>query len=411
MRYRFVHAADLHLDTPFEGLGRVDERVAAALRDASLEALEALANLAIEREAAFVLVAGDVYDGAERGVRAQLAFRRAVDRLARAGVQTLVVHGNHDPVLDGWTAVRRWPEGVHVFGADEVTSRPVERDGELLAVVHGVSYAHRDTAENLALRFARCGDDVLQIGLLHANVGADGAHAAYSPCTVDDLARSGLDYWALGHVHGHAVLRAGRPWAVYPGSLQGRSPHVGERGAKGACVVEVADGAVVGVEHVALDRVRFEVQDVDVDGVRDVGELEGLLADRGAAALTAADGRSVLLRARLVGRGPVHADLARDGAVQGLLDALRAAAPGGRPFLWWEGVRDATRPGLDRAAIAARGDFGSELLALAGTLQHDGLARGLALADWLQARPAEVDDEAFDAAVDLALDLVAGDER
>jgi DNA repair protein SbcD/Mre11 len=411
MRYRFVHAADLHLDTPFEGLGRVDERVAGALRDASLEALEALANLAIEREAAFLLVAGDVYDGAERGVRAQLAFRRAVDRMARAGVQTLVVHGNHDPVLDGWTAVRRWPEGVHVFGAGEVASRPVQRDGELLAVVHGVSYAHRDTAENLALRFARSADDVLQIGLLHANVGADAAHAAYSPCTVDDLARTGLDYWALGHVHGHAVLRAGGPWAVYPGSLQGRSPHVGERGAKGACVVEVADGAVVGVEHVALDRVRFEVQDVDVEGVRDVGDLEGLLADRGAAALAAADGRSVLLRARLVGRGPVHADLARDGAVQGLLDALRSAAPAGRPFLWWEGVRDATRPQLDRAAIAARGDFGSELLALAGTLERDELARGLALAEWLQARPAEVDEEDYEAAVDLALDLVAGDDR
>jgi len=236
-------------------------------------------------------------------------------------------------------------------------------------------------------------------------------HAAYSPCTVDDLARSGLDYWALGHVHGHAVLRAGTPWAVYPGSLQGRSPHVGERGAKGACVVEVVDGAVVDVEHVPLDRVRFEVQEVDVEGVRDVGELEGLLADRGAAALAAADGRSVLLRARLVGRGPVHADLARDGAVDGLLDALRAASPATRPFLWWEGVRDGTRPQLDRVAIAARGDFGGELLALAATLDGDELARGLVLAEWLQARPGEVDEDAFEAAVDLALDLVAGDDR
>jgi DNA repair exonuclease SbcCD nuclease subunit len=411
VRYRFVHAADLHLDTPFEGIGRVDARVAAALRDASLQALEALADLAIERQAEFLLVAGDVYDGAERGVRAQLAFRRAVDRLARAGIETFVVHGNHDPLHDGWTAVRSWPMGVHVFGAAEVEHRTVERDGEVLARIHGISYARRDTVENLALRFSRDDDDALQIGLLHANVGGDPAHAAYSPCTVDHLQATGIDYWALGHVHGHAVLRDGAPWIVYPGSLQGRSPHAGERGAKGAYVVEVDDGAVVGVEHVALDRVRFAVEDVDVDGVADVGELEGLLADRGAAAMTGADGRSVLLRVRLVGRGPVHADRARDGALGGLLEALRAAAPTARPFLWWEGVRDGTRPQLDRAAIAARGDFASELLALAGSLERDELARGLALAEWLGARPGEPDDEALAAAVDLALDLVTGDER
>src|SRR4051812_18096121 len=104
--FQFLHAADLHLDTPFSGVHRVDARLAATLRDATTQAFENLVAAALERSVAFVVIAGDVYDGAERGVRAQLAFRDGLDRLARAGIQSFVVHGNHDPVEEGWSAVR-----------------------------------------------------------------------------------------------------------------------------------------------------------------------------------------------------------------------------------------------------------------------------------------------------------------
>lgn len=106
--FRFVHAADLHLDTPFEGIGRVAPQIAEALRDASLNAWDALVRLTIDRDAAFLLLAGDIYDGAERGVRAQLRFVRGLERLAEHRIQTFIVHGNHDP-LDGWSAIRKWP--------------------------------------------------------------------------------------------------------------------------------------------------------------------------------------------------------------------------------------------------------------------------------------------------------------
>src|SRR4051794_940456 len=146
--FRFVHAADLHLDTPFEGLGRTSPEVAAALRDASLAAFDALVDLALREQAAFLVIAGDVYDGAERGVRAQLRFLRGLERLSGAGVEVLVAHGNHDP-LDGWSAIRAWPAGVHVFGCNVVESVAVEREGAVLATVHGISYARRDPGENL----------------------------------------------------------------------------------------------------------------------------------------------------------------------------------------------------------------------------------------------------------------------
>src|SRR6478672_7542537 len=153
-KFRFVHAADLHLDTPFAAIGRVAPEIAGRLRDASLEAYDALTRLAIEREAAFVVFAGDIYDCADRGVRAQLRFLRGVERLGEKRIPVFVAHGNHDP-LDGWSAIRRAPANLTVFGAGTVETHPVTRDGELLAHVCGVSYARRDVSENLALGFRR----------------------------------------------------------------------------------------------------------------------------------------------------------------------------------------------------------------------------------------------------------------
>src|SRR5438093_12346234 len=147
-RFRFVHAADLHLDTPFASIGRVPPEIADRLREASIEAFDALVRMTIDRDAAFMVVAGDTYDNADRGVRAQLRFLRGVERLGESGIPVFVAHGNHDP-LDGWSAIRRAPANLTVFGGDAVESHPVVRDGELLAQVYGISYPHRDVSENL----------------------------------------------------------------------------------------------------------------------------------------------------------------------------------------------------------------------------------------------------------------------
>jgi len=371
VRFRFLHAADLHLDTPFEGIRRVEPFVADALRDASLRAFESLVSLAIAREVAFVVLAGDIYDGPERGVRAQLTFRRGLDRLSDAGIATFVVHGNHDPVETGWSAVRSWPAGVKVFGADEVATVPVERDGEMIASVHGISYPTRAVTENLALRFARGDAPGIQVGLLHANVGANPQHDPYSPCTLDDLRAGGMDYWALGHVHARQVLSQGDPWAVYPGNLQGRSPKASERGPKGALVVEVDGTTIAAPEFVPLDRVRFAYVEADIADLADLPELQELLTELALREARAAEGRSVLLRAALVGAGPVADDLRRPGAVAELLGALRDGVRREEPFVWWEHLADLTRPALDLDALRRRGDFPGELLLLADDLSAD----------------------------------------
>ncbi|WP_195210321.1 metallophosphoesterase family protein [Actinomarinicola tropica] len=420
MGFRFLHAADLHLDTPFTGLGATSPQVAQALRDASLLAFDDLVRTAIARDVAFVVLSGDVYDGPERGIRAQLRVLRGVTRLAERGIATFIAAGNHDPVEEGWSAVREWPDLVTVFPAGEVVSVPVERDGRVLATVHGTSYARRATTENLAVRFRRTDAPGVHVGVLHANVGGRPGHDPYSPCTVDDLVRTGLDYWALGHVHTREVLHRD-PWIVYPGNLQGRSPRPGERGAKGVLIVEVDDAGTIGEpELVALDRVRIDDATCEIDELADLGELHTRLRELGQQRLLAAEGRSLLLGVRLVGRGALHADLRRPGAAAELLQVLRDDAPLDPPFLWWDRLDVATTTPHDLDELRQRNDFVADLLEESTAMDE---ARRTALSEeWAAELPADLSallgDERPDPtaaarwqeAVRLAVDLVVEED-
>lgn len=334
MRFTFVHAADLHLDTPFTGLAEVNPAIAQDLRDASLAAWDDLVSWITDSGAAFALLAGDIYDGSERGLRAQLRFVAGLRRLGDAGVQTLIVHGNHDPI-GGWSAIRQWPDGVTVFPST-LTSVSVQRDGVTLATVHGQSYAQAAEPDNLARHFRRGKGEGLQIGLLHASVEGEGAeHGRYAPCALSDLLEAKLDYWALGHVHARKILHTA-PHVVYPGNLQGRSMAPGELGEKGAFLVEAevtrGRGRILELSFRALDRVRMQLVVCPIDGVDDMASVRRELGLRSEAAASDLGGRRLVARGILEGRGPVHRDLARPGALSELLRDLRDGAP---PGIWW----------------------------------------------------------------------------
>lgn len=360
MRYTVVHAADLHLDTPFSGFGEVAPSVAKELREASLTAFDNLVQLALREHASMLLLAGDIYDGETRGIRAQRRLLQGLFRLREAGCETFIVHGNHDP-LAGWTAISDWPEGVHVFPAGDVTSREVVRSGETIATVHGVSFAQREERENLARRFHRRGDGV-QFGLLHCNVG-DSAHSPYAPCSPDDLRAARLDYFALGHVHQARLVLEGGPWAAYSGVLQGRSPHPGDAGPKGAYVLrcDSALGLVSPPEFVALDVVRFASLSVDLTGLADVAAAVDRIEERFASLHAAQDGRGLVARLRLDGEFAAHAELAE--RAEEIVEELRVGAQGTSPFLWLDELQVATKPPLRREEITGRGDLLGELLA------------------------------------------------
>lgn len=413
--FRFLHAADLHLDTPFVGLGATSPATAALLRDASLEAFDELVRVAIARDVDAVLLAGDLYDGPERGVRAQLRLWRGVNRLAEAGIRTFIAHGNHDPVEEGWTAVREWPDLVTVFPAGEVLAVPVERDGQHLATVHGISYARRHETENLATSFARGDHPGPHVGVLHANVGGQPGHDPYSPCSVDDLVRVGFDYWALGHVHTRQTLHRD-PWIAYPGNLQGR--HARETGAHGALLVEIDDaGLVAEPEFVPLDRVRLDAVTVDIGSLGDLGALRDRLREVGHAARASADGRSVVLSVRLAGTGELHDDLRRPGTIAGLLDDLRDEEAEQAPVLWWDRIDLHTRGPRDIDAVSERNDFVADMIDEAVELRTD-RSVGL-LAAWDAELPSDValllpedsgdagdEGDLWQRALEVAVDLV-----
>ncbi len=372
--FRFVHAADLHIDSPFPGIGDVDGRVATRLREATYEAFQNLVDLCLKTGADFLVIAGDVYDGADRSVRAQLRFRDGLSRLAERGIQTFVVHGNHDP-LDGWQSSISWSEGVHIFGAAPEWKN-IEKNGEVVAAVQGMSYPTREVTDNLAVQFSPPqSGSIFAIGLLHANVGAKSGHENYAPCTVDDLSASGIDYWALGHVHTRQTLKRAAPVIAYSGNTQGRHPN--ETGARGALVVDVDPSGASKTEFVPLDVVRWEHSKVDIANLETIDGLDSAIRQQTDNLNAQAEGRDVVCRFTLVGRGPLHEQLTADGAVDDLLEAARNSWSGGSPWVWVERIVDSTRPAIDIEARAKQDDFLGATLkrALLSSIESDEIDR------------------------------------
>ena len=215
-------------------------------RQATFSAFDRVVEVCLEREARFLVIAGDAYNSADSSLAAQLHFQSAMNRLAEAGVDVFLVHGNHDPA-SGWSAGLTMPESVHVFPTDRVGRFEVEVDGDVVAVVYGRSFARSAELENLALGYARQAEDPVAIGVLHANVGSAAGYDPYAPATLDDLRSAHMDYWALGHIHKQEMLSRD-PWVVYPGSTQGLNPK--ETGPHGCMVVELGPSGVTSVEPV-----------------------------------------------------------------------------------------------------------------------------------------------------------------
>jgi hypothetical protein len=357
-RFSFVHASDLHLDSPFAGVTATAPEVAERLRTATFDAFDNIVRLCIERRVDFLLVAGDVYDGADRSLRAQLRFRDGLQRLAEHGIRAFVVHGNHD-ALEGWSSAIEWPVGVRVFG-EEVATVAVERDGAPIALVSGISYPRRQESRNLARLFGG-GNDAggpFHIGLLHANAGANTQHDPYAPCDLADLLGRGIDYWALGHIHARQTMHE-HPHVVYPGNPQGR--HMRETGERG-CVVVRVHGRVAEVEFAAVDAVRWQEVELDIGGLETIDALDTALDANLFAAVSSTGDRPLICRVRLGGRGPLHRELRRDDAPAQFLERLRERWSEARPFVWIEAVDVACQPEIDLAQRREGQDLAAELL-------------------------------------------------
>jgi exonuclease SbcD len=229
---------------------------------------------------------------------------------------------------------------------------------------------HREVRENLVARFSTPPDDSLfTIGLLHSNVGGNPNHDNYAPCTIDDLKLTGLDYWALGHVHTRQTLRRQNPAVIYPGNLQGRHPN--EDGPRGCLMVEVNDEGAANTRFHALDVVRWEPANVDIADINTLDALEAAIQQKLDDLAVKAEGRDVICSLTLAGRGPMHTELVRPGTVDDLLTELRTTASES-PWVWVERIYDLTHAELDLDARAGSDDFlGAVLRKSADVLDSD----------------------------------------
>jgi DNA repair exonuclease SbcCD nuclease subunit len=336
------------------------------LQNATFEAYSNIIDLCIRERVDALLVAGDIYDGADRSLRAQLRFIEGLRRLDDAGIRSFICHGNHDP-LDGWESKLELPPGCHRFSVN-VERVPVFTNEPGRAAIYGVSYPTRDVRRSLIPGFGKAQPGVFSIGLLHANVNGNPNHEAYAPCTLAELAETGIDYWALGHVHTREVLSERAPCVVYPGNSQGRHPN--ERGARGVYLVEVSDSGQVSRNFRPVDVVRWENIEIDISGM-DTQAMITAIDDRVSETRDESDGRPVIIRIELTGRGPAHHDLVRPGALDDIASQVNDTWAAQRPFAWCERVTAATGSPIDRNALRQGSDFVGDLLRLIDELKPD----------------------------------------
>lgn len=356
---RFVHAADLHLDSPFVGIkATAPENVANALHEATFRAYENIVKLCIDEQVDALLVAGDVYDSADRSLRAQLKFVTGLKQLHDAGIRSFICHGNHDP-LNGWEARLDFPPSCTCFGA-EFHAVPVFENEPERAVVHGISYPTREVHDNLVRGLDAVDSNAFSIGLMHTNVDGNASHAPYAPCSLNDLILSEIDYWALGHVHTRQVLSEQSPAVVYPGNSQGRHPN--EWGERGVYLVEVDRGKNVHLDFRAVDTVRWERSTLDISQVETEQDLLDSLHQSMSDTQGAAVGRPVVLQVTLAGRGSLHSALRQSNFVEGLIDDLNGEWEESSPFAWCERIEDETAAPFNRQKRIEGSDFVAEVL-------------------------------------------------
>ena len=250
---------------------------------------------------------------------------------------------------------------VTVFSGDEVECHNIEREGKILAKFHGVSYPTRDVKENLALKFEQHSSEGFGIGVLHANVGGNPDHDDYAPCSIEDLVSQNMDYWALGHIHAHQILRPSDPAIVYSGNTQAR--HKNETGIKGCCLVTLRPNASPEIQFVAVDSVRFVCATLDISCARTLDDVIESVQSHAEEISAGTKGRDALIYLTLTGRNPVHEELRLKNNAEDLREQIQSGFDGRTPAIWIELVV-ATEGTYDVEALKQGNDFIADLLAL-----------------------------------------------
>ncbi len=300
--FRFLHAADIHLDSPLRGLEAYRDAPVEQIRSATRRAFDNLVDLAIREEVAFVLLAGDLFDGDWKDYNTGIYFMNRMGRLREAGIEVFMVSGNHDAASQISRALHL-PGNVKLLSHKRAETRVLDH---LNAAIHGQSFASRSVSEDLTRNYPQGEQGLFNIGLLHTALTGRPGHELYAPCSVDALKSKGYQYWALGHVHQREEVSR-EPWIVFPGNIQGR--HIRETGPKGCTLVTVDGEQVVGVEHRDTDVLRWALCRVDLSGCETSEECLDSVRQAFEGELGRAGSRPVAVRLVLEGATRLHGQL------------------------------------------------------------------------------------------------------
>jgi DNA repair exonuclease SbcCD nuclease subunit len=272
---RFIHAADIHLDSPLKGLANrhnlPTDKILAATRDALVN----LVTLAIDQKVDFVLLAGDIYDGDPEDLKANFHFNQQMGRLNQKNIKVVMITGNHD-AKSKISKPLSPPKNLTILSAHQPESCEITKEGEVIAIIHGQGFLNQAEPRNLASTYPAPVAGKLNIGILHTSLDGREGHANYAPTTTNELINKGYSYWALGHVHTREEVHQ-KPYIIFPGNIQGR--HIRETGAKGCYLVTFNDNREAHLEFKPLDVFRWEAITVNLDGIEEESDFEGRLAE------------------------------------------------------------------------------------------------------------------------------------
>ncbi|KPN13133.1 metallophosphoesterase [Bacillus australimaris] len=271
----FIHAADLHLDSPFAGMSNIPDSIFKRLKESTFQSAKNMFDHAIARAVDFVLLSGDLFDESNRSLKAQLFLRNQFLRLQTHGIEVFIIYGNHDHLGGEWTPIE-WPKNVHVFSSSTPSEQSYYRENQLVASIYGFSYKERAVYENMTSHYEKTTNAAYHIGMLHGTLAGQEGHDAYAPFQLQQLLSRDFNYWALGHIHKRAFLHED-PLIIYPGNVQGR--HIKETGEKGCYFVHLSENSET-AEFISCADVIFETLAIDITETSHMTDLVTLVESK-----------------------------------------------------------------------------------------------------------------------------------
>ncbi|WP_018240513.1 DNA repair exonuclease [Ensifer sp. BR816] len=271
MAYRFLHTADVHLDSPLKTLALRNPELSDLIGLATRRAFIRVVDICLEEQVDALVLAGDLYDGDQTSMKTARFIAEQLRRLHEAGIRTFIIRGNHD-ALSKITTELVMPETVKVFGAN-AEAVVIDGAGHSPIAIHGLSFAKPHAPLSLLRHYGLPVPDAVNIGIMHTSLGGSEKHDLYAPCSVADLQQSGFRYWALGHIHKRSVVEDTASVVVMPGMPQGRD--INEDGRKSVSLVTIRDDRSIVVEERPTAVAQFERLAVDVSGATDWTSMIG----------------------------------------------------------------------------------------------------------------------------------------